>query len=72
MHSGLRSSLAGSSTPTSSLAMAASLPPAVAARLRWLGASSAGFIGRRDDHNFRARVQTIGPVNDDLITRFKA
>jgi hypothetical protein len=44
----------------------------VAARLRWLAASGAGSISKRDDHNFRARVQTIGPVNDDLITRFKA
>jgi hypothetical protein len=52
--------------------MAAPLSPAVAARLRWRAASGAGFISKRDDYNFRARVQTIGPVNDDLITRFKA
>jgi hypothetical protein len=52
--------------------MAAPLSPAVAAGLRWRAASRADLISKRDDYNFRARVQTIGPVNDNLIARFEA
>jgi hypothetical protein len=40
--------------------------------LRWLATSGASFIGRRNDHNFRAVIETVDPVNDDLITGFKS
>ena len=51
--------------------MAARLAPVAVLRLRWLAPSGATFIGRRNDHNFRTVMETVEPVDHDLITGFK-